>query len=178
MHIPDLAPDSQGNLSIVWVLHMTKIYHQRRRLLKEIRQGYDLDVVYSAKSLPTEQHGGQGETLWAPLDPKSSVLTEGSTNFMWMWVNHYGSGLLNKHFGFLLLHLLLEVSSTHARMPFTFPHTWATHAPHWKLRGCGHGGLYLQGWRLELAPSRLCSFHYYLRAMENRHGRKFTALWP
>lgn len=93
-----------------------------------------------------------------------------------MWVNCYGNGLLSKHFGFLLLRLLLAVSSTHAHMPLTFPHTWATHAPHWKLRGCGHGGLYLQDWRSELAPSRLCSFHYYLRAMKNRHGQEVYSI--
>lgn len=114
--------------------------------------------------------------LMSQLDPKSSVLTEGSTNFMRMWVNHYGNGLLSKHFGFLLLRLFLAVSSAHAHTPLTFPHTWAARAPHWKLGGCGHRGLYLQGWRSELAPSRLCSFHYYLRAMENRQGQEVYSI--
>lgn len=140
MRIPDLAPDSQGNLSMVWVLHMTKFITREDDYWKKSGRARIWMLIIPPSHYQQRSVGARWN-LRSQLDLKSSVLTEGSTNFMWTGVNRYGNRLLSKHFGFLLLRLLLAVSSTHAHTPLAFPHTWATHAPHWKLRGCGHQGL-------------------------------------
>lgn len=111
--------------------------------------------------------------LMSQLDDKSSVLTEGSVNVVWLWVNYYGNGFLKKHLGFLCF---ISYWQSLPCMPtcLLFLPTHVQHMPLWE--DADTGCLYLRGGWSELAPSRSWSFHYYLTAMENRHGQEVYSI--
>lgn len=73
MPIPDLTPDSQGNLSMVWVLHMTKFITREDDYWKKSGRARIWMLIF-IQVITNSAVWGRGETLrasWIPRVPSS-----------------------------------------------------------------------------------------------------------